>query len=374
MVRPEEYLVATGLAQSDLKLFESDIVQFWMEVVLGQVAEERKADHFDLGSLIDNILLFKENLKNYYIMTQFKAVGKEKEIVDKVVEYITAQTQLDVEQKKTTVAALDKSKWGELSMFETEIVKACDSINWQPNWKLQTKIDKIKENGREYFEQLKEAGTRQVVSMDIWNEAQHRMEYIKTDDSTRSIFQLLQGEVNEKQAKRYKVYKTHALYGTDPVTGEPIKGLMDFFIEDTKMKEIWPWDLKTSRTLAKFLADYRSLRYGRQGAFYTNLLRINFPTHKIHEFQFLVIPTKSQEMPEVFRMSESEIIANTDGAEHPSGYHVPGFRELITDIQWHRQYDKWKHRKKYYESGFNLITGNLNVDPALLVDSEEVIF
>lgn len=374
MVRPPEYLVNPGISQSDITLFEKNIVKFHKKVILKEEVEDQKSDAMDQGAIADNILLNPENNKNYYVLTDFKASGKEKDIVDIVARMIKTKIEGDIANKKAHENALIMKNWPELKNFEKEIIMAADSIDWQPKWKLETKVEKIKENGKDYFEQLKEAAGKEIVKMDVWNAAHSILDQIKEDESTSGVFKMLRGELNEKQKARYIVHKAAALFGIDPVTAQAIKGLLDFFIEDTKLKLIHPWDLKTAKSLAQFLNNYRISRYGRQGAVYTTLLKLNFKDYKVLPFKFLVIPTKSEEPPEVFTMSESELIANMDGAESPLGYRIKGFRELITEIQWHTENSKWMHRKEYYMTGHNLIKGNMNVDPSLLVDSDEVIF
>lgn len=374
MVRPREYINNPGISQSDITMFEKNIAKFYRSFILGEEQEDKKTDSMDLGSVVDNILLFKENLKNYYVLTEFKASGKEKEIVDMVAVMVAAQIQQDITDNKTRSDAMIMKNWPELKMFEKEIVAAYESINWQPKWLRETKIAKIKEHGAEYFEQLKEAEGKYIVPIDIWNTAHSLIDQIKDDESTSGIFKMIRGEMNNAQKLRYKVQKTVALSGIEPVTGSEVKGLLDLYIDDTKQKIISPWDIKTAKSLALFLNNYRTYRYGRQGAFYRMLLQLKYPEYIINPFQFLVIPTVSGEAPEIFRMSDSEIIANTNGAESPNGYRIKGFREFLIEIKWHRENNKWLHHKDYYEKRHNLITGNLNVDPGLLVDESEVIF
>lgn len=363
MNRPAEYVNHPGLAQSDLNLFEKNIYQFHKEVILGEKPEEKKSDALDKGSIADALILQPDALKSYYVMTQYKASGKEKEVVDAVFNLVSTK----MKEKEPNMI-----KWPQLNDFEADIVKGCEQLAYQGNWKLETRVAKIIEKGKEYFDQLKEAGGRTIVSLDVWNETHALIDQIKEDESTHAIFVKLKGEHAEK--KRYIVHKQEYIINIDPATGEQVKGLLDFWIEDTKLKEIDPWDLKTAKSHAQFLMNYRMSRYGRQGSFYSNLLSLKYKGYKINPFKFLVLPTQSGETPEVYTMSESELIANRDGAESALGFRVKGFRELITDIQWHRDNGKWDHRKEYYERGYNIIKGNLNVDPALLVDSEEVVF
>lgn len=358
MVRPQAYELSPALSQSDITLFEKNIIKFHHEVILREPRDDKKSDALDLGSLIDAILLDPDALSNYYVMAQYKASGKEKEVVDLV------WTQLVKDE-------IPLGKIKTLSTYIPIVEKAIEDIKYQPKWKPETRVMKIVDNGSEYFEQLKEAGGKVIVSMDMWNLAHSTVDGILEDFSTGPTFKMLKGD----DCPEYiVVHKSADLYGTDTATGKEKKGLLDFFIEDTRSKVIAPWDLKSAKSHAQFLQNYRMSRYGRQGAFYTALLKENFPKYKILPFQFLVVPTQSGERPEIYIMSESELIVNTDGGEHNMGYRIKGYKELMAEISWHENEGAWDHRKEYYETGCNLIKGNSNVDPGLLVEEEGFVF
>lgn len=375
MVRPAEYVADEGFSQSDLNTFEKNIFDFYCTAIAGDQFVDKKSEALDLGSLVDNILLDPDNLKNYYVMTDMKASGKEKDVVDTVYKMILGRIQKDIEERKADKDALITSKWGDITSFEKEIIKSIEQIEYQTNWKLETRIGKIKTNGKEYFEQLKEAGTRTIVTMDSWTRAHSIVEQLQEDESTKNVFAILKGKISDKAKKRYVLHKCKALYGTDIGSAIKMKGLLDFYIEDTVEKTIIPFDLKTAKSHAQFMANYRASRYGRQGSYYSELLAIEYPEHTIEVFRFLVIPTESGEVPEIYYMSESELIGNKEGFESNQGFRIPGWKELLKQIAWHKENAKWQHRKEYYERGYNIIKGNMNVDPALLQASNgEVIF
>lgn len=354
MRRPESYDIHPGISQSDMKLFEQDIVDFYQQKILGEVPEEVKADHFEIGNLIDAILLDQDALKNFYVMADMKATGKVREVVDFIVTMLRAEDP----------PALPNS----LSAVPDRIEKAVVAVDYQKNWGMQTRVTKIMELGKGYYEQLLEAGDKSIVSMDNWNAAHTTVNSIQEDEFTGPILTLLR-----EGGKDVEVCKQTALYGE--FEGEPLKGLLDFYFVFESTKVIQPWDLKSCRNHAGFMSNYRLMRYGRQGSFYSELLRQNYPEYTIEPFRFLAIPTKSKEHVERYRMSESELYANAEGAETESGYHIKGWKEIIREIQWHRNAGDWSHRKEYFiNGGENLIKGNADVDPALLVEENVIHF
>lgn len=374
MVRPEKYVNDSAISQSDLTLFEKNIVDFHTAKILGLPIEEKKSDALDLGSIVDNVLLDPENLKNYYVLTEFKASGKEKEVADIVFGIIRGKIQAAVDKNEAKESALSPMKWPKLVELEVEILEAIEVNKYQPNWRTQTRLDKIKENCAEYFEQIKEADGKYIVTMEIWTKAHRLAELIKDGYSTSNVYKLLKGELPEKVMKRYIIHKSRDLYGVDPATGKRLKALLDFFIEDTKEMTITPWDLKTAKSILQFWSNYRASRYGRQKAFYWELLRQNFPNHKILLPRFLVIPTTTTETPEIFQMDEGELEMWTKGGDSQRGYSNKGFQELLVDLAWHEKENKWQHNRSYYELGYNVISTSSVVDSSLLVDNDTVVF
>lgn len=352
MIRPPEYEQSLALAQSDLNLFEKNIVAFHKQCILREEGEDRKTDALDLGSLIDTILLEPEKkTERYYVMTQIKATGKVKDVVDSVFNTVSVSLDEDV-------------KFIDL----TEDIKRCILLHeYQGNWKIETRIEKIKSLGAEYWEQRLEAGNRHIVSLDVWNIAHSIVEEILEDQFSGPTFKMLKGEHDD----HIVVHKQKALYAE--FEGIKLKMLPDFFIEDKMEMIIWPWDLKSAKSHPQFMANYRKYRHGRQGSFYSFGIKENFPGYTLRNFSFLTVPTVSGEHPEVYEMSDSELYANQHGAESDQGYHIEGWQEILRRIQWHITTGLWAHRKEYYESGKNVIRGNANVDPSLL-EEESAIF
>jgi len=366
MRHSKEYEDNPAISQSDLKTFEENIVLFHKEKILGVKADEVRADHFDLGNLIDTILI-EPDLKTslYYVVTDYKAAGKMRDVIDTLFKLCKEQygkTWIDeiTEREKNVATMLD---------LDTDMIKKAIEANaWQNNWKMDTRITKIQEEGANYWGQLLEAGTRYMIGLDNWNLAHDKATDLLEDEFIgRELKALKDGGNNNQEVLRHP-----ALYGK--FRNMQLKGELDFAIKDDEHMTIYPWDTKSAKSLARFVSNYYKFRYGRQGAFYTELLKQNFPGYKIAPFQFLVIPTDSEENPEKFTMSESEIYAHTEGYDSRNGYHIKGWKELIIDMEWHIEVNQWRHKREYYKAGTNVLKSDATVDPALLVEADEVMF
>jgi hypothetical protein len=371
MQHSQEYVKNPAISQSDLKLFEENIVRFHKEKILGEIPEEKKGDHFDLGNLVDTILIAPEMKSMYYVVTDYKAAGKLRDVMDRLFNTCKAKYG---EDWLVETASREKKIVTLLEVDEQMMREAITAEEWQNNWKMDTKVAKIKDLGAEYWTQLLEAEGKVMVSLENWTKAHSVADDILEDEFIGRELQALKTKPEDENVvpSPFIVHKHAVLFGVFRST--KMKGEVDFFIQDVGTNTIWPWDVKSAKSLAQFKSNYRKFRYGRQGSYYSNLIVQNFPGYTVKPFQFLVIPTESGEYPEKFTMSESELYACADGFESKNGYRIKGWKDLIAEYEWHEMTGKWKHKKEYYETGTNLLKPGEVLDPALLDVPEEVIF
>ena len=349
MLQPPAYRDHPGISQSDLKDFESNIVYFYQRKILGLPFKDRQADHFDLGSLIDALLLDPAALKSYHVQTSVKATGKIKEVVDLVWQLVPSQPV------------------GKLHEYPDEIGRAMTELQYQTNWGAATRLGKIIELGADYWEDLQLARGKHIVSLDVWNRAHAKVASLKDDAYTGLIFAMLRGEL----PRDVELYTQKDLYGHEE--GEDTKGLLDFFLVYHTKKYIEPWDLKTSRSHQKFRQDYYGNGLARQGAYYTGLLKQNYSGYQVLPFNFLVVPTESDELAERYQMHPDDIYLYTNGGQLPDGRRIRGYREQLRDLNWHRREGCWHHRRDYYERGHNELR-TLSLNEAVEETPEVVLF
>jgi hypothetical protein len=349
MNRPKDYTDSPAYAQSDLTLFEKDIRAFHLQKIMGVEAEDTQTDYFDLGSIIDCLLLEKECFKDrYFVTAQVKASGKIKDVIDKV-------WQLDGNEEPRS-QSLDDCR--------DMIITAMDQLEYQKNWRTDTRLAKVMEC-EDYWQDLILGNGKHIVSMEIYTKALQILDSLKDDEFTGNIFAMLNGELPEG----IELVTAAALYADD----DPLKGLLDFYFEDHINHSIEPWDLKTAKNLGQFRSNYRKHRYGRQGAVYTHLLKRKYQGWKVNDFNFLVIPTESNELPERFTMDPQDLIAFTEGCMLPSGGEVKGWKTLLRDIQWHQERGLWNHTRAYYEANGRNILKTVSMEETV-EEAEIVLF
>lgn len=364
MLTNQEYIQNTALSQSDIKLFEKNIIEFYNQKILGLV-EEVQSDPMDIGSIVDAIMLDPEELKKYYVVTDLKAKGKVKEVVDLIWNKTSTSESYN---KDLTLAGL------------TDYVKeAIKQVEYQLNWKEETRIKKIEDEGQEYYEQLQEARGMYMVSLESWNTAHALVQELTDDNMTASIIEWLKHP--ETIPDNITLHLQEVLEGEFELT--KLKGKLDFFIVDNNNKVIEPWDVKTAKNHNRFKINYKASKYGRQGAFYTELLKQNYPDYKILPFKFLVLPVENNkklhedaasEKPEVYAMTAKELQIHTDGVYLGNGYRIKGWKELVKEIQWHINTQNFQHRKEYYETGMNTLDTLAGIDIEVTENTEQILY
>ena len=119
------------------------------------------------------------------------------------------------------------------SLYRDLIIEACDSHNYQPNWKTETRIAKVVE-AWEYWEDLKQAEGRIVLSQEENDLISQIVMSIRTNPTTSKYF-----ETN----KDIEILDQLSIYFS--YCGIDCKALLDRVIIDHKNKTIQPIDFKT---------------------------------------------------------------------------------------------------------------------------------
>jgi len=369
MLFDKDYLAHPGISQSEITLFERDIRGYYNQKILGVQREETTSDPMDIGNIVDAKLLQPEMLKNYYVVTDMKATGRLKDIIDLFVDYIKAEKDsvfpewpadmpvLKAKEKLSVNYPWWIEKYEHVIFILDKIILATE---YQPNWGAETRLIKVITLGKDYYTQLLECGDRIMVGLEQWNKAHSKVDAVAEDEYTSRLF----ADLFDPSDPDITVHKQVPLYGS--FEGVEIKGMLDFFIANKRTNTITPWDLKTAGSHQRFSTNYRAKRYGRQGAVYSELLRQNFPGYTILPFSFLVIPIETDERPEVYEMDATELYINENGHLAENGYKTKGWKDIVRELQWHNKTGKWDHYKEYYAAGKNIINSRFIIEADLL--------
>lgn len=331
----EDYYINPAISQSQLKLLLGPDPSIFNTIQEPDLYFEEKK-HFIIGNGVDMQLtrpIEEFNQKFHISNLQNKPSDTIKSIVNQVYDEAMQMYTLEIRSISD-------------SLYRDLIIEACDSHNYQPNWKIETRIAKVVE-AWEYWEDLKQAEGKVVLSQEENDLISQIVMSIRTNPTTSKYF-----ETN----KDVEILDQLSIYFS--YCDIDCKALLDRVIVDHKNKTIQPIDFKTmgDQTIY-FPKSLRQRKYDIQAAFYTEALKSKkeYETYKILPFKFIVESTINPGNPLVFTCSQELLRIGQFGApktylygkivskgyDHMSEYksmvtlEIKGFHQLIEDYKWY---------------------------------------
>lgn len=273
----QEYYNSDAINQSRLKILE-DGIDAYLDFL--NKPKSRKS-YFDIGSAVDCLLTGNTDDfdKLYFVSSNREpASPSEKAIIEKVF---------------SIVAEIAPNPKG-LESYTSILATVIDESNYQPNWKPETRINKLVLNGSEYWDELIEAKDKTILTPQAYETILSCVERVKTSpiyaDSLKPI-----------EARDEDIYYQLPIYFT--LYNISCKALVDCVrvIHEGDVIHIIPFDLKTtSKPIINFPVSYQEYGYDFQEAFYLIALHKFFEkmyptkTIKIDSFSFIVVCTKGE--------------------------------------------------------------------------------
>jgi hypothetical protein len=350
-----------AIAPSDIKLFGRDVPAFYKTKILKQPYEERKSPSLVMGDLIDLTLTQPNDVdKLFYILTDWKASEKVKDIVDKVYEKRTAFIQKSRNDAKslgpdhpTTMVPEDDMQYLSLddSDLDDMLQEAIKEIGYYNNWTMDKRKDAIIEKGKDYFEQLKEVRGREIVPLKIYNKAVRSIQRARESKDMGEAISIIEGIT---KPEGITIRTQAAIYGTWERIR--IKGLLDVLQINKSLRTVQMIEIKSCKVLQMFLRSARLRRYDVQIDMYSYLLNLALvnPSSPYHGYtllppKILVIPIEGEQQPEWFQFTQKDYQIARFGWDKAPGQHIFGWTESLKDIQWHKDNNKWEHHRSYYD-------------------------
>jgi len=333
----QEYFDADALNQSTFKLLEKGL-----DYMLATIAkrekdnEENKAlpDYFIIGNAVDLILTGEDGEfeEAFYVSRLDKMPSDaEKEITEHVFNSVDL-----------FAGVVTMDNYGE------QILEACNTFNWQANWKAETRVNKIIEKCDTYFQELLMSTGKEIISTEMNERIGNIVNSLKSHPRTSKYFD------REAQEDRLDVEFYYQLPIYFKYKGQDCKALMDLCIvgKDSSGNIVFidPIDVKTmSGYTFDFAGNLRTHRYDMQAAWYIQALQSHFgvETDIIRPFKFVVESTTNIGNPLVFELNEETLALGRDGRpggmiqgvlDAPLFYSRPikGFTELVDDYLYNQ--------------------------------------
>lgn len=170
-----------------------------------------------------------------------------------------------------------------------DVIEVSEFLNFQLNWKPETRAKVIKENGEEYYDLLTLAEGKTVISQSLYDNALACVDSLRTSEATRFYFE--KDNPFNKDIERLYQLKFKGEYD-----GIPLRCMMDLAAVNHKDKIIYPCDLKTSSHKEwDFPKSFIDWNYMIQAQLYAEILKQNldkddyFRDFKIAPYRFIVI-------------------------------------------------------------------------------------
>jgi len=339
-----DYKTISALNQSTLKQILVS-PKAYVEAKERQLARvESTEQHFMFGSLVDMMLTeSKEDFdKKYAVIPDDTGVS---ETIAKIVKEV-------YDEKNNS----DDLGWGALENYPEEILKHCNYELYQSRWKDETRINKIVEQGSQYFEVLKNSGNRTIITESEYAKAVNCVMALRSDKHTSKYCQKKSNDPNILIIDKHVIVFEH--------DGLEFKGELDRIIVNHKEKTITPIDFKTtSKSVLNFENSFWHFRYDFQAAVYTLGLtkdksdRLKSYYEDGYSFKpmlYIVVETFLKNPPMVFEISKTAVntglYGNVDKVPKIKE-NLEGFYQAIKRFKYATENNAWDYPMEYDTKG-----------------------
>lgn len=323
----QDYFEDISVSQSGLKLLMMDPKKY-----IEKEQETETKLHFTIGSAVDLALTGQDG--------DFETIYYVDDLENKPSETV-------MEFCKTIYADHSGGGFaiGELIDYQEEILELCRVNNYRKNWGDEAKFNNIVKEGSSYWNSLKAASGKTILSLDEKTQIDAVVMSLRTHQNTSREFSDL-GIFTDTlyQQPIYFDYK-----------GIPCKALMDMIRIEHDTKTIRIQDIKTTGDyVSAFPKNVRKFRYDFQAAFYTEAVssardlieeKIGQSTagYVISGFDWIVESVKYPGIPLIFTATPDLITIGKYGRASvemdtlftPKIY---GYDEAISRHKWHTEY------------------------------------
>lgn len=215
----------------------------------------------EFGSLFDSFITKGKKTLDDYAVADFSVPPAEKGVLDILASTCTCPEFFDISMN--------------------EVINAAESVRYQPNYKPQTRYDKIAKYS-DYYDTLKSG--KKLVSKADWDDAMEMYKVFREDEYLKTIFCTKSTE---------EVEYLYQLQFCVPwlIEGEDVKVkcMFDLLIVDHKNRTIQPVYLKTSSMPAyDFPEHFVKMRYDIQAQLYTHVLqKVIAQDYELNEYTIL---------------------------------------------------------------------------------------
>lgn len=227
-----------------------------------------------------------------------------------------------------------KDTYNSLSRIPKEnVIFYTESFEYQKNWKPETRVKVIQEQGSEYYNLLYLSADKKVISTQMYQDAMDCVAKLKGSEATKWYF-MDDNPFDDTTERLYQLKFKGNYEGID------LRIMADLIIVDHKNKLIYPCDLKTSyKTEWNFYKSFYEWRYFIQGQLYAEIIRQNiekdeyFKDFKIMPYRFIVICNKTK-MPLVWEYKDTFCVNDVTYGKNGQ-YVCRNWRNIVKELHYY---------------------------------------
>lgn len=302
-----------------------------------QEDDDSTEDHFVFGTMVDIMLTgTKEEFekKFYRIPDNIKCTDAVKAIVTGVYQ--------EIKEDVTPVTGI--------SNYKDVILKHCKYQDYQPKWKDDTRVDKIIEQGAQYFAILADSAGKITVSESDYSNAVAAVMSLKSDKFIKPF-------VDKKYDKEVEFLDKFIVEFN--IDGIDIKGELDRVVINHKTKIITPIDFKTTgKSINSFQSDFWYYRYDFQAATYRiglaqhhKIQQLLIEGYQLNLFHYIVVEKNLQNLPIIFIVGTDVDKIGYSGGELSNGKTIEGLTQAITRYKYAQENNAWDYPMECYLNG-----------------------
>lgn len=343
-----------ALSQSALKDWKNMPPSVWYEQwILGKRKYKRKRT-MDFGSLLDTLCFQPELYDKRFIVAECKRPSEKVEkILNDIFDHLS--------ELNSNIKALNKKNETNVALKKVALVgnediikKFCVSNDYYAN-KPEMGVNKIKGEGKDYFEFLKKIGKRVAITEQQKTDAEALKEILFNDPLTKWFF---------KKRKDTTLIFQNQIHADYPITGIenveviPVKGILDITMFNHAKKTVREVDLKWTDDVFNFNSYQGPVKlfdYGTQHSFYMFLMQEWLQVYedgKYKDYAIMnplnVVIDSTLKVPYVYKYDFDDLAIKKLGVE---GTPIKGWADLLHEIAWHLNKNDWSRPMEHITQG-----------------------
>lgn len=332
-------------SSSSLKEFLLDRKKYHKKYILSEAVDEKDTQASIIGRIVETLLLEPEEFENRFYMSSCATAptGLMLAFVEALYKFTSMATDAD----------------GKITRNFEDIAREA-YVESGFKIKFDAVLSKFQGTDAEvYYNELRIVrgkGLTVITTEDVTN-AEKIVEELRNNPVTAEV-------VNLVNSRRWQIFNQFQVEGYE-IDGMKFKSMMDKVVVDHDNKTIQVYDLKCVWAVEGFYEEYYLYRrayiqaflYHRALVYKLDAFPFDHGDYEILYPKFIVCDSTNYLNPLIYTLDDDDMEDAYRGFEH-KGRKYTGVKEIISDLKWAMENDKWNiSRKNYINNGIVNLRG-----------------